>query len=163
MANLENIEITGDIQRVIEQIANNYKNAIKNANAVATSNMLNFTYYPEINGKWFEVVFEMPKSKNGFPYWRVVENGRKGGKMPPLSAIEEWIKIKPVVPRTSGKKVPSTKQLAFLIARSIGEKGIKPKNLLSNALNESDGLINQLAYLIASEIEKSITEDIEQL
>ena len=72
MENLENIEINGEIQTVIEQIAENYKNAIRNANAVATSNMLNFTYYPEINGKWFEVIFEMPKSKNGFPYWRAV-------------------------------------------------------------------------------------------
>lgn len=157
------IQITNEIQNVIKQIAIRYKDAIENADATASLKMWDFKYYPEINGNWFEVVFEMPLSKNGFPYWRVVENGRKAGKMPPISAIEEWIKVKPVVPRTSGKQVPSTKQLAFLISRSIGEKGIKGKKLLSNALTEADGLINQLTELIAVELENELINDIEQL
>lgn len=61
-------------------------------------------------------------------YWRYVEYGRRPGKMPPISAIEEWIKIKPITPSAyGGKKVPTTRSLAYLIARKIGLEGIKPR------------------------------------
>lgn len=59
-------------------------------------------------------------------YWYYVENGRKAGKRPPMKAIEEWIVAKPVIPRTlTNGKVPTTKQLAYVIAKSIGENGTK--------------------------------------
>jgi len=51
-------------------------------------------------------------------YFTVLETGRKPGKRPPISVIEQWIKDKPIV--TDGI---STRSLAFLIARKIGEEG----------------------------------------
>lgn len=61
-------------------------------------------------------------------YWRYVEYGRRAGKMPPIYAIERWINIKPIVPRAyGGRRVPSTRSLAYLIARKIGLEGIRPK------------------------------------
>lgn len=51
-------------------------------------------------------------------YFTVLETGRKPGKRPPIDVIEEWVKAKPVQP--SGI---STRSLAFLIARKIGEEG----------------------------------------
>ena len=51
-------------------------------------------------------------------FFTVLETGRKPGKRPPISVIEQWIKDKPITPDGI-----STKSLAFLIARKIGEEG----------------------------------------
>jgi len=50
-------------------------------------------------------------------YFTVLETGRKPGKRPPISAIEQWIKDKPIASDINPKS------LAFLIARKIGEEG----------------------------------------
>ena len=50
-------------------------------------------------------------------YFTVLETGRKPGKMPPISAIEEWVKNKPIASDINPRS------LAFLIARKIGEEG----------------------------------------
>jgi len=51
-------------------------------------------------------------------FFTVLETGRKPGKRPPISVIEQWIKDKPITPDGI-----STRSLAFLIARKIGEEG----------------------------------------
>jgi hypothetical protein len=51
-------------------------------------------------------------------FFTVLETGRKPGKRPPISVIEQWIKDKPIIPDGI-----STRSLAFLIARKIGEEG----------------------------------------
>lgn len=69
-------------------------------------------------------------------YWYYVDHGRKAGKMPPIGKIEEWVKVKPVTPRPfgkSGKRIPTPRQLAFLIARKIGREGTKGTHDLRNA------------------------------
>jgi hypothetical protein len=50
-------------------------------------------------------------------YFTVLETGRKPGKRPPISVIEQWIKDKPIASDINPKS------LAFLIARKIGEVG----------------------------------------
>lgn len=65
-------------------------------------------------------------------YWKYVEYGRRPGKMPPVSAIENWINVKQIVPHSvtlkSGKTViPTIPQLSFLIARKISRDGIRPR------------------------------------
>ena len=77
-------------------------------------------------------------------YWKYVEFGRQGressplkaypgayppGKaaFPPMNAILQWIKVKPVVPRPDKNgRIPTQKQLAFLISRKIWNEGIEP-------------------------------------
>lgn len=67
-------------------------------------------------------------------YWKYVENGRKAGKWPPYDAILRWVTEKPVIPRAGkGGRIPTEKQLAFLIQRKIGLEGIKPGNQLAEA------------------------------
>lgn len=57
-------------------------------------------------------------------YWRWVEDGRKPGKFPPEEAILSWIKAKPVLPTPdSNGKLPTEKQLSFLIRRKIAREG----------------------------------------
>lgn len=76
-------------------------------------------------------------------YWKFIEKGRRAGaKMPPVSAIENWIKIRKIIPRPlilkSGKqRVPTVPQLAFIIARSIAKKGIKPRQFMRETIAET--------------------------
>lgn len=68
-------------------------------------------------------------------YWYYVDNGRRAGKMPPISKIEEWIRVKPVklYPFGNNKQIPSPRQVAYLIARKIGREGTKGTQDLKNA------------------------------
>lgn len=104
------------------------------------------------------------------PYWKYVEGGRRAGKKPPPSAsIKEWIKqkesLKANIDKILGRVTVSKKKtalskgtksmsfdnklnsLAFMIARSIGKKGIKPKPFFNKVINEAR--INELNELLA--------------
>lgn len=94
-------------------------------------------------------------------YWKYIENGRRAGaKMPPVSAIENWIKVKQIIPHSmtlkSGKTVvPTIPQLSFLIARSIGQRGIPPKPLFKNSFDAAKQQFIQV-------IKDAITQDIKE-
>lgn len=94
-------------------------------------------------------------------YWKYIENGRRAGaKMPPVSAIENWINVKQIVPHSmtlrSGKTViPTIPQLSFLIARSIGQRGIPPKPLFKNSFEAAKKQFMQV-------IKDAITQDIKE-
>lgn len=94
-------------------------------------------------------------------YWKYIENGRRAGaKMPPVSAIENWIKVKQIIPHSmtlkSGKTViPTIPQLSFLIARSIGQRGIPPKPLFKNSFEAAKQQFIQV-------IKDAITQDIKE-
>lgn len=56
-------------------------------------------------------------------YWKYLEEGTRP-HWPPSSAILNWVQIKPVIPRPDGNgRIPTQKQLAFLISRKIAEHG----------------------------------------
>ena len=59
----------------------------------------------------------------GEDYAQQLETGRKSGKFPPISAIEQWIKDKGIANRIQGQI--SISSLAFLIARKIAKEGWK--------------------------------------
>lgn len=93
-------------------------------------------------------------------YWKYVEYGRRPGKMPPVSAIENWIKVKQIIPHEmtlkSGKTVvPTIPQLSFLIARSIGRRGIAPKPLFQKSFEAAKQQFMQV-------IKDAITQDIKE-
>ncbi|PZR18852.1 MAG: hypothetical protein DI539_16060 [Flavobacterium psychrophilum] len=54
-------------------------------------------------------------------------SGRRAGKMPPIKAIEDWIKAKGLKPVED--KI-TTSSLAFLIARKIAQEGTNKENNL---------------------------------
>jgi hypothetical protein len=74
------------------------------------------------------------------PYFKNVDEGRRPGKMPPTKPIQKWAERK-------GIKIKNmtNQQTAFVIARSIGKKGIKPLNitnkLIDNIMRNKDTLI----------------------
>ena len=93
-------------------------------------------------------------------YWKYIEYGRRPGKMPPVSAIENWINVKQIIPHSmtlkSGKTViPTIPQLSFLIARSIGRRGIAPKPLFQKSFEAAKQQFMQV-------IKDAITQDIKE-
>jgi len=104
-------------------------------------------------------------------YWEVIEKGRKAGsKMPPSKPIEDWINkkgikaqitiSKPTKKRRGLTKVQrnlnqekKVKSLAFVMRRSIGKKGIKPRPFFDKVFNQSriDELKNMLAPVMKEE------------
>lgn len=71
-------------------------------------------------------------------YWEVVDLGRrKPRRFPPLKAVEEWIRKKPIRFQPINGKMPSIKQQVFLVGRSIASKGINGINFYDNALEKT--------------------------
>lgn len=65
---------------------------------------------------------------NPLPYAIVIEKGRKpGGKMPPVSAIEKWLRVK-------GKASGDVRSTAYLIARAIAKNGTKGRHILEKTM-----------------------------
>ncbi|MEE1239911.1 MAG: hypothetical protein UHO61_08310 [Acutalibacteraceae bacterium] len=104
-------------------------------------------------------------------YWKYLEYGCKGTEtsypdayypahFPPTKAIEEWIKIKPVTPVQKNGKLPTQKQLAFLIARSINKKGIEPRFIFRDAV---DDIWEQLKDALNEAIEKDVENNIKEI
>lgn len=75
------------------------------------------------NGRFFTVSLSLP------PYWKYLENGTKP-HFPPINAILKWIKVKPILPREFNGKLPTQKQLAYMIANKIDKVGTQPTQLL---------------------------------
>ena len=111
------------VQAVMEEMAiairNEYQDNLIRNDRIASGDLLNNIEY-EVTRDGFTVTIYV-KMRD---YWYYVENGRKAGKWPPIQNILDWIKIKPVLPRPNAEgKLPTPQQLAFLIARKIGEEG----------------------------------------
>lgn len=93
-------------------------------------------------------------------YWKYVEDGvspsgkygNPGWKAYP--AIADWISIKPVIPRPDGNgRIPTPKQLAYLITRKIVDEGTHGTHDLQMA---KDAIIPQ--YI--ARVEDALREDV---
>ena len=98
-------------------------------------------------------------------YWKVIEKGRRAGaKMPPISAIEKWIKVRKILPRPvtlkSGKqRVPTVQQLAYVIARSISRKGIAARPFMRESINQT---IDDFKSKLSSAVREDVIDNLEQ-
>ena len=131
------------------ELADKYQRNLVNDDAIDTSKLLNsIRYIFKNNNTSFEISMEMAE------YWKYVENGRKSGKFPPISAIREWVKVKPVMPRPYNGKLPTENQLAFLIARSISKNGIRPRPIFKDSIDD-------LMQYLENGLEDAFTKDVE--
>ena len=77
-------------------------------------------------------------------YWKYVESGRAPGKFPPVKALLDWISVKPIIPRPDANgRIPTPKQLSFLIGRKIKEEGIEPFPALETTKEELDKIYHE--------------------
>lgn len=122
-------------------LVDTYRDKLTNEKVNASKTLYNsISYIVEGNGTTFVVKLKLED------YYKYVENGRKAGKFPPISAIEKWIDIK--------LKLPTTKQLTYLIARKIALEGIKPRPLLQQSIDEVFDEFKE-------RLEEALTKDIE--
>ena len=122
--------------------------------AIASKTLYNSLQYKVENGNnSFEVKLSLED------YWKYIENGRKPGKFPPISAIKRWIEIKPVLPRPMANgQLPTTAQLAYLIYRKIGLEGIKPRPILQKSI---DDVFEVMREFLEEALAKDIQEEFE--
>ena len=132
---------TSKIEPLAERVLDAYKKLLAEKDINASGNLSDTaTVDITLNNNKLQVIFNLDH------YWKYVEYGRRPGKMPPISAIEEWIKIKPIVPDPINGKIPNNRQLAFMIARKIGREGIPGKKPLTETAysDETENVIQSI-------------------
>ena len=159
MAEYQNIDITSlfdTSQQIVEIIRGNY---IKEG-MLPDGKLVNFTWTVAYDNNLYQLQLTMP------PEWKWVELGRRPStKMPPVNAIENWIKVKRLVPRAKNGKAPSTKSLAFAISKKIQKEGFyspnhQGKHVIEKSLKEAEPLVVQLCNLITNKLNDNVNKDI---
>ena len=117
-----------------DAIADKYKTNLENSGRRASGELItSVNSKVTVNGNEYTIELNLED------YWYYVENGRKPGKFPPPDKILEWIKVKPILPTPmSNGKLPTEKQLAFLIGRKIANEGFDGTHDLENTMKEVD-------------------------
>jgi len=87
-------------------------------------------------------------------YWKYLESGTRP-HWPPMDAILEWIRVKPVIPVERNGSLPTEKQLAYLISRKIALEGTPETDLLKNTLETVNAKYDEL---ISEAIDKDLDE-----
>ena len=114
----------------------------KVVNRVSSGTLLNSLIY-KIKVRYGKPTIDFTVKGPAGQYADVIEFGRRpNSKMPPVSAIEKWIRMKPLKLRNrQGEFIKSTesaiKSAAYNIARSIGEKGIEGINYYGDAMDDT--------------------------
>ena len=118
------VELMQSDYRMKRKVGRNFTNAVASGTLEKS-----LKYRLQIKGQSINIsIYAKGKASN---YFLARENGRRPGKQPPVDAILEWMRIKPIKLRDkeSGKFQKTTealkRQVAFLIARKIGRDGIK--------------------------------------
>lgn len=108
----------------------------------------------QVNDTLFEIEFNAPE------YWKYANYGRGPGKFPPMDRIEDWIVRRKITPYpTKSGKLPTRKQLAYLISRKIAKEGFKGSGFLEKSLKEQeDYWEDRISEAISADIEAQIME-----
>lgn len=118
---MELIELN-ELRKVLEDFATDirdrYKDVLANNDHIASRNLVDSIRTQVVVGESaYEVTMTLAD------YWKYIENDTRP-HFPPPSAILKWIEVKPVIPRPDANgRIPTPKQLAFLISRKIAREG----------------------------------------
>ena len=114
----------------------------------------NIKFNLQVNDTLFEIEFQAPS------YWKYANYGRSPGKFPPPDKIEDWIIRRKITPYpTRSGKIPTRKQLTYLISRKIAREGFKGSGFLEKSLEEQqDYWEDRIKEAISKDIELEIME-----
>ncbi len=127
----------------------------------ADSSLMNFSTTISVRGTSIEIAVTFPK------HFIYVDEGTRphriqyGAKMPPVSAIMEWISLKTNLPRTVGT--------AFAVTKSIQKRGLNhpgmPAKRIWNGIEKSfnETLLDRLVEAVVSKLEEPVDEDLKGL
>ena len=95
-------------------------------------------------------------------YWKYVEYGRGPGKRPPIDAIENWVRIKPVIPDARNGKIPTQRQLAYLISRKIGWEGTPARHAINKTVysDAMEEIINDIRNEIVRQLNQILLDEV---
>lgn len=111
--------------------------------------------------RYNKYVLDFTASGKAANYLRYVTEGRrKNSRLPPIKAVEQWMKEKPVRLRSKDggfiKNTPEArKQAAWAVARGIAKNGIEPFPFYANAIESTiekrgkdleDAMIKQIEF-----------------
>ena len=151
-------EIEQILYDVAYQVAIDYQNELQSFGSVASGALNNVDFEVEIKGGTYKVSLILQD------YWKYVEYGRQPGKLPNMGKLQEWIKVKHILPRplTNGI-VPTEKQLTYIIGKSIKEKGIPAKPALANALQKNNDMLIKVKEAVSKSLDKEIKQMLKEL
>jgi hypothetical protein len=126
---------------------------------VATGSLLRSLDYEiieKVEGQ-FEVIIK------SLDYLKFVDEGRRPGKQPPLKPILSWVKTRNIrFKNKNGQGFLKNEQTAFIIRRSIGQKGIKKTDVLKKTLGNVLNLKNKILKSGMIDIEQLVSSVIQQ-
>ena len=101
-----------------------------------------------VNGNFYEIIFNAPA------YWKYANDGRRPGKMPPVNVIADWVRRRNITPYAlKNGKLPTEDQLAFMIARKIGNEGYDGIHFLEKSIDEQKSYWdNKISEAISNDI-----------
>lgn len=128
LINLEHVR--GVLEEYAQAVRNLYQDNLIRSDRIASGDLLNSVEYRVIqDGTEYEVQLSLAE------YWKYVEYDTKP-HWPPVSAIREWIRVKPVLPRPDANgRIPTPQSLAFLIGRKISREGTEGSHDLERAID----------------------------
>jgi hypothetical protein len=95
----------------------------------------------------FEIASGAALGQQELTYAKYVEYGRRAGKMPPRSAIEQW-----------AFSHGFTSQTVFLLQRAIGRKGTKGVHMFRNTADEWNRKSSQIRKTLSKEIQRAMNK-----
>ena len=104
-----------------QAISDQYKQNLENSGRRASGQLISSVATKVVvNGNEFIIELSVED------YFKYIEEGRGPGGFPPPEKILQWIKMKPILPQPMANgKLPTEKQLAFLIGRKIANEGFE--------------------------------------
>ena len=124
---MELLELT-ELQKVLQDFATDirdrYRDVLANNDHIASRKLVDSIKTQVVVGdNAYEVTMTLED------YWKYVEEDTPP-HWPPRDAILKWIEVKPIIPRPDDNgRIPSPKQLAFLIGRAMAGKSPNQEKL----------------------------------
>ena len=158
-----NITYTSILEKYADLIVEQMQDILIKNHKRATGNLINSITY-KISDK--EIVFYADD------YGKFVKSGRKpGSKQPPLQPLINWLRVKKIsvgggklkpmikkgkISRKKGNTDSQIKGLAFVIARSIGKKGIKGLDYTAPIHTEKEKILSAIREYYINKIQGTI-------
>ena len=133
------------INSIAEELVQSYREQLSSDGKNASGTLSNTSsYLVNYNGTLLKISLLLED------YWKYVENDTKP-HFPPIDKIRQWIKVKPILPTARKGKLPTEKQLAYLIARKISKVGTKGSHSLQSTLDKAN-IYNKVINEIQNQI-----------
>jgi len=128
---MQNSEVQKELNKFVKTVVEQSRKNLKQKNSSSklfnsiggevkvSPNSFDLEFFMEDYGVFQDAGVSGKKQKYNTPY-------SYKSKMPPPKAFDKWMVRKGIAPRDAGGKLMKRKSLAFLIARSVFNKGIKP-------------------------------------